>query len=139
MPYLYDYPRPALTADIIVFSASGNEILLIMRDKPPFEGMWALPGGYVDIDEDIESAAKRELKEETNLEVDELIQFRTYGKPGRDPRGRTVTVVFIGHVQKDRPGMTADSDARCVAWFKTDQLPDLAFDHREIIRDALSG
>jgi len=137
MKYSYDYPRPALTADVLIFNEQADEILLIMRNNPPFSGYWALPGGFVGIDEDIEIAAKRELKEETSLEIAGLFQFRCYGKPGRDPRGRTVTVVYIGYTSKKSAVIKADSDASDVRWFRTDQLPRLAFDHRGIITDAL--
>lgn len=89
--YCYDYPRPAVTADVVCFSQiDGLRVLLIKRGGEPFEGQWALPGGFVDIDEDLEDAARRELKEETGLEMDSLKQFRCFGAPGRDPRGRTI-------------------------------------------------
>ena len=98
MIYTYAYPRPAVTVDMIVIQIikNKNRILLIERKNEPFKDQWALPGGFIDIDEEIETAAYRELKEETSIENIELTQFKTYGKVGRDPRGRTISVIFYG-------------------------------------------
>jgi len=136
--YCYDYPRPALAADTIVVS-DGGSVLLVRRKHEPFKGHWAIPGGFVEIDEPLEHAARRELEEETGLTGVELTQLRTFGTPGRDPRGRTVSVVFLATV-KGRPGPQAGSDAAEARWFPLDALPPVAFDHAEVIavaREAL--
>lgn len=142
-PYMpsYDYPRPALTVDIAVFRgvAGDREVLLVRRGEDPFAGMWALPGGFVEEDESLEAAARRELLEETGLEPrGELGQVGTYGDPGRDPRGWTVTVVFHTVLDYDESGAVAGgSDADEAAWHSVRALPHLAFDHDLIVADAL--
>ncbi len=138
--FIYDYPRPAVTVDIVVLKKSADkwDILLIRRAKEPFKDKWALPGGFVEIDEDLEEAAKRELKEETNLEPTILEQFYTFGKPNRDPRGRTISVGFIAIVSEDETAdIRPDSDAKDVRWFSLYNPPELAFDHKEIIEKAI--
>lgn len=122
-----------LTVDAVIFAerAGVKHILLIQRKNPPFQGQWALPGGFVEDDEDLETAARRELKEETGIEADELKQVGAFGKPGRDPRGRTVSVAFQGNVAFQMA--KADTDAEAVDWHPIDGLPDLAFDHGEIL------
>jgi len=134
--YTYAYPRPAVTADIAVLRLTGvPEILLVQRKDPPFQDMWALPGGFMDMDETLEEAARRELLEETSIQAGELIRFDTYDAPGRDPRGRTITQVFI-LLWKEGMGLpVAGSDARSLAWFEFTSLPELAFDHDRIIGD----
>ena len=106
---------------------------MIKRGNYPFEGLWALPGGFLEMDEDLPECARRELKEETGLSVDTLTQFRTYGKPGRDPRGRTITVIYYGFAENEN--VSGGDDAAEAAWFPLQDLPQLAFDHREIIDD----
>jgi len=135
MAYTYDYPRPAVTVDCLIFSEAGPspDILLVQRDKPPYEGKWALPGGFVEMDENLEEAVYRELKEETNLSDIALDQFRAFGELDRDPRGRTISIVYFGFLEKDRQQARAGSDARNVRWFNPDSLPPLAFDHGKII------
>lgn len=130
-------PSIFLTVDILLFRTINGqqEILLIQRLKEPFKDCWALPGGFVDKGEDLEDAAKRELEEETSIKVTTLQQFRTYGKPDRDPRGHTVSVVFYGTVVETIIA-TANDDAKSVQWFSVNELPPLAFDHAEIIIDA---
>jgi 8-oxo-dGTP diphosphatase len=113
-------------------------VLLIERAHGPFEGRWALPGGFVDEHEPLERAALRELREETGLQLDEVVQFRTYGDPGRDPRGHTITVVFIAPV-RERAAVAAADDAARAGWFPVDELPPLAFDHDRIIPEALAA
>ena len=136
MPYSYKYPRPALTVDALVFSSEGK-VLLIQRKNPPFQGLWALPGGFVDMDETPEQAVVRELKEETGLTGISFKQFHTYGALDRDPRHRTISIVFVGKIIKsiDYKPLGSD-DATAAEWFNLDQLPELAFDHHQIILDA---
>ncbi|MGM0530211.1 MAG: NUDIX domain-containing protein [Bacteroidota bacterium] len=138
MSYTYDYPRPAVTVDCLVFSRDNRNLrlILIQRDRPPFEKSWALPGGFVEIDEDLDEAAYRELKEETNISDLELRQFRAFGKPGRDPRGRTISIVYYGFADNEKTRPKAGSDAKNVGWFDINDLPALAFDHDQIIEMA---
>ena len=136
--YSYQYPRPAVTADMVVLhrTSNGLEILLIERLNNPFAGCWALPGGFVDENEDLDHAAARELREETSLTDIELHQFRAFGKPGRDPRGHTITIAYWGVCENPSTAVAAD-DAKTLRWFPINQLPSLAFDHAEIIAEAL--
>lgn len=135
MTYTYDYPRPGVTTDCIVITKGDNpSILLIKRGINPYLGAWALPGGFVEIDEDLLGAASRELKEETGLVISDMIQFKTYGKPDRDPRGRTISVVFIAKVE-EKMSVKGMDDAQDAQWFSLDDLPFLAFDHELIISD----
>jgi 8-oxo-dGTP diphosphatase len=136
--FRYNYPRPAVTSDVAVLRVEEvPEILLVQRKDPPFEGMWALPGGFMNMDETLEEAARRELEEETGIKAGELIRFDTYDKPGRDPRGRTITQVFV-LIWKEGMGVpVAGSDAVSLDWFDLTGLPDLAFDHKDIIRDVI--
>lgn len=128
--------RPiALTVDIVIFSrAQGSvQVLLIKRGRPPFEGKWAIPGGFVEYDEELDTAAKRELEEETGIKDVEPIQLYTTGTPGRDPRGRTVSIVYYAFVDADRVELCAGDDAKEAQWFDMDELPELAFDHAKIL------
>lgn len=136
--YTYKYPRPALTVDIIVIRETNQkkEILLIQRLNLPFKDQWALPGGFVDMDETLEQAAVRELEEETGLTDISLKQFKAYSEPGRDPRGHTISVVFTGLLTVDSR-VKAGDDAKSASWFNVDNLPLLAFDHSQIIGEAL--
>lgn len=139
MSYSYKYPRPALTVDCVVFSWNGAalEVLLIERGESPFLGAWALPGGFVQVDENLETAAMRELKEETGLEEMYLEQLYTFGNVGRDPRGRVVTVAYFALIDKHKfAAAKGASDARQARWFLLDEVPDLAFDHAEILKNA---
>ena len=132
--YTYDYPRPAVTVDIVIVTREKKpRVLLIRREQAPFEGSWALPGGFVDMDEPLDAAARRELREETGVEAKNLVQLRTFGDPGRDPRGRTISVVYLAHVDIDRVRPRADDDAAAVGWFSLTRPPKLAFDHAEIL------
>jgi len=133
--YCYPYPHPAVTTDVVLFRLDGKKLnlLLIRRGAPPFEGMWALPGGFLDIDEDLEACARRELYEETGLSGVYLEQLHTFGTPGRDPRERVISVVFLGLSPADLPPPRAASDAQKAEWMDVDQLPPLAFDHDRII------
>lgn len=133
--YTYDYPRPALTADVVVLGYDGFRlhVLLIERGIEPYRGCWALPGGFMQMDETIEQCAARELREETSVNHVKLHQFGVCSAVDRDPRGRVVTVAFLGLVNKSRYRLIAGDDAVGAEWFDCDALPPLAFDHRDII------
>ncbi len=137
--YSYDYPRPALTTDIIMFSYYKGKLLVLLIERKyfPFKGKWAFPGGFVDMDETAEECAYRELKEETGLEIKDLSQLVTVSTLGRDPRGRTVSVFFYGFINYASADIQAGDDAKKAQWFPADKLPSLAFDHGEIIHIAL--
>jgi len=130
-----NYKNPALTVDIAVFSIIDKElrILLIKRKDPPFQDKWAIPGGFVEYDEELITAAKRELEEETGIKNVLPEQVHTFGKVGRDPRGRTVSVVYFAFIDPSAVKIKAGSDAKEACWFNVKNLPELAFDHREII------
>lgn len=138
MTYTYEYARPALTTDCVVFGLDeeGLKVLLIKRGIEPFKGRWALPGGFVRVGEDVEQSAKRELKEETGLSNVYLEQLFTFGQPNRDPREHVITVSYFALVNLiDHPPL-ADTDAEHAAWFSVDDLPALAFDHAKILETA---
>ncbi|MCH5242787.1 MAG: NUDIX hydrolase [Muribaculaceae bacterium] len=135
--YCYKYPHPAVTADCIVFNKEDNRIyvLLIKRKNEPFKDCWAFPGGFINIDESAEDAAIRELKEETGLEISTVEQLKAYSTPNRDPRERVITIAFIAESTiKDVKG---GDDAKEARWFDISTLPPLAFDHEQILKDAL--
>ena len=141
-PYCYEYPRPAVTVDIILFTFAENDlqVLLIERKHPPFATTWALPGGFVEIDEDLEDAALRELAEETNVTEVYLEQLYTFGEPGRDPRTRVTTVAYFALLSNDqvaRLQIQGASDATHARWWSMYALPSLAFDHDRILQYAL--
>lgn len=139
MNYTYEFPRPNLTVDCVVFGLDKEDlkIMLIKRKLPPFQGKWALPGGFVRIDETLEDAAFRELREETGIEKLFLEQLYTFGNVKRDPRERVVTVAYYALVNLGEHKIQATTDAEKAAWFSIDDLPDLAFDHKQIIEVAL--
>ncbi len=139
MSFTYDYPRPALTVDCVVFGLDDEDlkVLLIQRDLEPFQGRWALPGGYVHEDEALEDAARRELAEETGLERVFLEQLYTFGDPRRDPRGRVVSVAHYALVKLGDHRVKAATDAREASWFPVWDTPSLAFDHDRILQTAL--
>jgi 8-oxo-dGTP diphosphatase len=135
--FSYDYPRPALTVDIVIATReTPSRVLLIRRLNDPFAGSWALPGGFVEENERLVDAACRELKEETGLEVATLEQLYTAGDPGRDPRGWTVSVVYLAQINSVEAQAVAADDAEAVGWFSIDNLPVLAFDHAMILARA---
>jgi 8-oxo-dGTP diphosphatase len=141
--YEYEWPRPALTVDMALFTVSGAlqqlrlRVLLIRRDGEPYRGRWALPGGFVRENEDLPAAAARELAEETGVRDVYLEQVAAVGTPGRDPRGHTVTVLWMALVAADRHELAASGDAQTACWFDVagaEPLPPLAFDHAELLR-----
>ncbi len=143
--YTYKYPRPALTVDAIVFvsektlasSATENHetfVLLIKRGKEPFKNKWALPGGFVEMDELLENACKRELEEETGVKVEKMNQFKAYDAIDRDPRHRTISVVFTAEMN-NRVEAKGGDDAAQADWFPLSRLPEFAFDHAKILDD----
>ena len=141
MPYTYDYPRPALTVDCVIFGLDQSDklkVLLIQRALEPFKDRWALPGGFVDMKEDLEAAALRELEEETGVKDVYIEQLYTFGAPGRDPRGRVVSVAYYALANLADHTVKAASDARNVKWFEFDKIPSLAFDHEEIFETAIN-
>ena len=139
MPYVYEHPHPAVTVDIAVFTvASGRlALVLVQRADWPHAGKWALPGGFVDIDESLRRAAWRELREETGLQAGHLEQLGAFGRPDRDPRERVITVVYIALAPADRIRLRAGSDAQDARLFYVDELPELAFDHARIVGHAI--
>ncbi len=141
--FCYDYPRPAVTVDMVVLGLQDDQprVLLIRRGRDPFAGRWALPGGFIDMKEDPETSARRELKEETGLELtDPVVPIGFFGEPGRDPRGRTISLVFGGIVPSPLPDVQGADDAAEAAWMPI-ALPEdgFAFDHEEIVRTALKS
>lgn len=138
MAYTYSYPHPAVTTDVVLFGirAERLQVLLIRRARPPFAGYWALPGGFVDIDEDLNACAMRELAEETGITGVYLEQLYTFGAPDRDPRERVISVAYLGLVSGEVEPPRAGSDAGAAAWFPREGLPPLAFDHHAIVEMA---
>jgi 8-oxo-dGTP diphosphatase len=134
MPYAYPYPRMQVTVDAVIIRTldEGDEVLLIERKHAPFEGCWAIPGGFVDMDETLSDAAKRELYEETGIVVDKFHQLHTFDAVNRDPRDRTISTVFLGFANENSQ-IKAGNDASSADWFSLDALPPLAFDHEQIL------
>jgi 8-oxo-dGTP diphosphatase len=139
MAHTYEFPRAALTVDCVVFGLDGQnlKVLLIQRDIAPFAGKWALPGGFVRLNESLEDAARRELQEESGISKVFLEQLYTFGDPERDPRERVVTVAYYALVNIGEHSVKAATDARNAAWFPVTDTPSLAFDHSDILRVAL--
>lgn len=138
MSYTYDYPRPAVTTDALIICQENGKrfILLIERGIEPFKGQWALPGGFIEMNEDLETACAREVEEETGLRGIDLKQLGAYGAVDRDPRGRTISIVFYSFIN-DRITPHSGDDAASARWFNLNELPSLAFDHKTIIDDFL--
>lgn len=136
MEYTYKYPRPAVTADCVVMTKEEvPKVLLIQRGAAPFKGAWAFPGGFMNMDETTEQCAIRELEEETGLKVTKVHQIGAYSKVDRDPRGRTITVAYLAII--DTPeDVKGQDDAAKAEWFPITDLPKLAFDHYDIMKDA---
>ena len=137
--YSYKYPHPAVTADCIVFGRKEGEaaVLLVQRKHEPCRGQWAFPGGFMNIDEPADAAARRELAEETGLRVDNVRQVGAYTAVNRDPRERVITIAYCAFVE-GTPAVAGADDAERAVWFKLSELPPLAFDHAEILRDAVA-
>ncbi len=133
--YSYDYPHPAVTVDIVIFTIRDGQLklLLIRRAGEPYRGRWALPGGFIRLDEDLEQSARRELEEETGVAGVYLEQLYTFGRPNRDPRERVITVAYYALIPSDRLRIRAATDAEAVGWFGMDEVPALAFDHDAIL------
>jgi 8-oxo-dGTP diphosphatase len=135
------FKRPSVTVDIVVFTIIAHKlnVLLIRRGEPPFKDLYAIPGGFVNYEEDLETAAKRELFEETNVKGIYLEQFHTFGKPNRDPRTRVITVAHIALVSSEGIKLLSRADAKDAQWIDVDELPkNMAFDHSEILRMGLA-
>jgi 8-oxo-dGTP diphosphatase len=139
MPHTYQYPRAALTVDCVIFGFDDGalKVLLIRRGLEPFKGKWALPGGFVRVDEELDTAARRELEEEAGLRGVYLEQLYTFGALRRDPRERVVSVAYYALVRQDAMNPAAATDADEAAWFEAAKTPSLAFDHAEILDTAL--
>lgn len=139
MSFIYEYAHPAVTVDCVVFGydATDLKVLLIQRKLEPFKGRWALPGGFVQINESLEDAARRELSGETGLGELFLEQLYTFGDPKRDPRERVISVAYYALVKLTDHALRAASDAQDVAWFPVAELPKLGFDHERIVETAL--
>ena len=139
--YIYDWPRPMVTVDAVVFGFFDGKakLLLINRGNEPFKGQWALPGGFVDLDEELDDAVARELEEETGLKNVRLEQMHTFGDCGRDPRGRQITIAYMGVATEGLDKIKADDDAQDAQWFAIEDLPeDLAFDHNQVAEFAIA-
>ncbi|WP_163991200.1 NUDIX hydrolase [Pyxidicoccus caerfyrddinensis] len=139
MSHTYEYPRPALTVDCVVFGQDEEDlkVLLIRRGVEPYAGRWALPGGFVRMEESLDAAARRELEEEAGIRPGHMEQLYTFGDPGRDPRGRVVTVAYFALVKLSDHTLHAATDAREAAWFSVWDAPKLAFDHADVLATAL--
>ncbi len=135
------YERPSVTVDVVIFTLRRRQlhVLLVQRKHWPFEGMWAIPGGFVRMDESLEDAARRELAEETGIDDPDIYleQLYTFGDPGRDPRTRVITVAYFALISSDHLCLRADSDAAVADWFPAYHPPELAFDHARILRYAI--
>ena len=137
MSYTYDYPRPAVTVDAVIYNLQQESlfVLLVKREQEPFKEYWALPGGFMDIDETPEESVKRELEEETGIRTDGFVQIGAFGALGRDPRHRTISIAFLSIFTGELPSVKGADDASEARWFPLDDLPEnLAFDHDNILK-----
>jgi len=139
MSFTYEYPMPAVTVDAVIFrnTARSGEVLLIRRLNEPYKGQWAIPGGFINIDEELEDAVVRELQEETGIIHPSLKQLFTVGTVGRDPRYRTISVIYVGWFDEKTMRVKAGDDAAEAAWFNVNELPSLAFDHLDVLKKVL--
>jgi len=135
--YTYDYPRPAVTTDCVVFGKDGNEtkVLLIERGNEPYKGCWAFPGGFLNMDENAEQGALRELKEETGLDLKNIKQIGAFSDVNRDPRSRVITIAY--YAVTEITDVCGGDDAAKAQWFSLNKIPPLAFDHEQILREAI--
>ena len=135
--YTYKYPRPAVTTDCVVFRFDGSQLktLLIERGNEPYKGCWAFPGGFLNMDENAEQCALRELEEETGLKLDHVEEFGTFSEVDRDPRGRVISIAFYGITELSE--VKGGDDAAKAQWFPIDEIPPLAFDHDRMLEQAL--
>ena len=131
--YTYNYPRPAVTVDAILISNT-KSVLLIERGQEPYQGKWALPGGFINMDEELEMACQRELEEETGIRIGGMKQFKAFGSVNRDPRHRTISVIFYAFIEEEFVAQAGD-DASNARWFPITDLPELAFDHQQILEE----
>ena len=139
MEYTYKYPRPAVTADCVVMTNEPQpKVLLIQRGADPYKGAWAFPGGFMNMDETTEQCAIREIEEETGLKVAKVHQIGAYSKVDRDPRGRTITVAYLAIIDSPE-NVIGQDDAAKAEWFPITELPHLAFDHYDIMKDAITA
>jgi 8-oxo-dGTP diphosphatase len=139
-PYCYNYPRPAVTVDLVVFTLArgGLRVLLIRRKHDPFAGRWAIPGGFLDMDEPVEDGARRELREETGLDLrGPIAPIGFFGDPQRDPRGRTISLAHAAVLRSPVPAIGGADDAEAAAWLDPHQVSPLAFDHDAMLARAL--
>ncbi|WP_455387568.1 NUDIX hydrolase [Petrachloros mirabilis] len=136
--YQYEFPHPAVTVDIVIFTIRDGELklLLVRRAGEPYRRKWALPGGFVRMEESLDQAARRELEEETGVSGVFLEQLYTFGEPDRDPRERVITVAYYALIPSDRVQLRAATDAEAVGWFGMEETPELAFDHVDIVVQA---
>jgi len=140
MKYSYNYPRPLVSTDCVIFrrKPDRHEVLLIRRGKPPFKDHWAFPGGFIEMDEKLVESAQRELREETGLTGIKLKQFHAFGDPGRDPRDRVITVAFYGFAETGKSEVLGMDDAAEAKWFDIKDVPPLAFDHDKMLKIAIA-
>jgi 8-oxo-dGTP diphosphatase len=133
------YARPCIAADAVVFRCRAGrlEVLLMQRRNPPFRGHWAFPGGFIEVYEDPDEAVRRELREETGVEVEAMFHLGVFGRPDRDPRYHVISTAYIGVAREDGPPLQADDDAMNAAWYPVKKTPPLAFDHEEVLDAAL--
>ncbi len=136
--YTYPYPHPAVTTDVVIFTIRDAQLklLLVKRKGEPFKGKWALPGGFLQLEESLEESARRELEEETGLSGVYLEQLYTFGHPQRDPRERVITIAYYALIPSERIQLRAATDAEAIGWFAMDEVPALAFDHPKIVNVA---
>jgi 8-oxo-dGTP diphosphatase len=138
--YVYEWPRPMVTTDAVIFAVTpeATKLLLVNRRDDPYKGKWAIPGGFINMDEELEDAVARELREETGLSGIPLEQLHTFGTVGRDPRGRQITVVYMGIIKEGLDRIKAGDDAAQAQWFDIDKLPpNMAFDHNLVANLAI--
>lgn len=140
MPYTYEYPHPAVATDVAVFTLRRGalHVLLIERGAEPFRGAWALPGGFLQPDEELDACARRELIEETGVDAELLLHFGNFSAPARDPRERVISVAYLALMPSDELRLQADTDAAQAKWFPLRDLPKLAFDHDRILGEAMA-